>query len=115
MAIGAEEAGTDWIMIALLGVALVAVLGLIPLWRTVYRRYAIPSPPPSSGSYHLMQPEMSWHLPDDASQCWWIVEQTELGDDRLVCYNTTMPNGPLANDGFPGFGSPDYGAWGNLG
>ena len=101
---GGGEAGADWIMFALMGVALVAVLGLIPLWRTVYRRYAIPTPPPSSGSYYLAQPEVLWCLPDEQGQDWWIVEQMELGDDRFVCYNTVMPNAPLANDGFPGLG-----------
>jgi eukaryotic-like serine/threonine-protein kinase len=37
-----EPAGVDWLMIGLLIAALIAVLGLIPLWRTVYRRYAAP-------------------------------------------------------------------------
>jgi serine/threonine protein kinase len=35
-----EPGGTDWVMIGLLIAALIAVLGLIPLWRTVYLRYA---------------------------------------------------------------------------
>ena len=32
--------GVDWLMIALLVAALIAVLGLIPLWHAVYNRYA---------------------------------------------------------------------------
>jgi serine/threonine protein kinase len=47
-----EPAGVDWLMIGLLVAALIAVLGLIPLWRTVYRRYA--GPPPAS--------EAGWHI-----------------------------------------------------
>lgn len=42
-----EDSGVDWIMVGLIIVALVAVLGLIPLWRTVYRRYAVPPPAPT--------------------------------------------------------------------
>ncbi len=48
-----EPEGLDWFMIVLIVVALAAVLGLIPLWRTVYRRYSAP-PPPSASSYHLL-------------------------------------------------------------
>jgi serine/threonine protein kinase len=75
-----EDLGVDWIMVALLGMALIAVLGLIPLWRTVYRRYAIPSPPPASGAYHMAQPDLPWALPGDDSQGWWVVEQAEEHD-----------------------------------
>lgn len=39
---GAETVGADWLMAGLAILALMAVLGLIPLWREVYQRYAIP-------------------------------------------------------------------------
>ncbi len=49
-----QPAGVDWLMIGLLIAALVAVLGLIPLWRTVYQLYAAPTPDSAPGSYlHL--------------------------------------------------------------
>jgi serine/threonine protein kinase len=44
-----EPAGVDWLMIGLLIAGLIAVLGLIPLWRTVYRRYTSPLPAPAAG------------------------------------------------------------------
>ena len=37
---GPKQEGVDWLMIALVVAALIAVLGLIPLWRAVYSRYA---------------------------------------------------------------------------
>ncbi len=37
-----EPIGADWLMAGLAILALMAVLGLIPLWREVYQRYAIP-------------------------------------------------------------------------
>ncbi len=43
-----EPEGIDWFMILLIVVALTAVLGLIPLWRTVYRRYSAPQPSPAA-------------------------------------------------------------------
>lgn len=47
-----EPGGTDWLMIGLLIAALIAVLGLIPLWRTVYRRYADPPPAAAQSLNH---------------------------------------------------------------
>lgn len=43
-----EAEGLDWFMIVLIVVALTAVLGLIPLWRAVYRRYSVPQPSPAA-------------------------------------------------------------------
>jgi serine/threonine protein kinase len=48
-----EPAGADWLMIGLAVLALLAVLGLIPLWQTVYRRYAAPLPAPASSLHYL--------------------------------------------------------------
>jgi serine/threonine protein kinase len=49
-----EPEGVDWLMIGLIIAALLAALGLIPLWRTVYRRYAVESPRPSSLLMHWL-------------------------------------------------------------
>jgi serine/threonine protein kinase len=49
-----EPEGVDWVMVGLIIAALLAVLGLIPLWRTVYRRYAVASPRPSSLFMHRL-------------------------------------------------------------
>ena len=46
-----EPAQVSWLMIGLIVVALIAVLGLIPLWRTVYRRYALPPALPTPAGY----------------------------------------------------------------
>jgi serine/threonine protein kinase len=51
-----EPEGIDWIMIGLIVAALIAVLGLIPLWRTVYRRYTGPLPAPTPASYGWLDP-----------------------------------------------------------
>ena len=50
-----EPTSVDWLAIALLIAALIAVLGLIPLWRTVYQRYA--APVPASAPASSFQPE----------------------------------------------------------
>jgi hypothetical protein len=52
-----QPTGVDWLMIGLLIVALIAVLGLIPLWRTVYQRYAGPRPDSVPGSYFHLESE----------------------------------------------------------
>ena len=39
-ALPAEESGSDWLAIGLGIVALIALLGLIPLWYFVYTAYA---------------------------------------------------------------------------
>jgi hypothetical protein len=82
-----DRAGVDWLMIALVVAALVAVLGLVPLWRAVYRRYAVPPPAPTPISHHL--PDGDALL---ARSCYGHQEsratgRTELDDFRLVCYN----------------------------
>jgi serine/threonine protein kinase len=49
-----EPDGVDWLIIGLIIAALLAVLGLIPLWRTIYYRYAAASPSPSSSLRHSL-------------------------------------------------------------
>lgn len=65
-----EPASVDWLMIALLVAALIAVLGLIPLWRTVYQRYAAPVP--------ASAPALSFQPEND-------LLSTELGIEGLGC------------------------------
>ncbi len=45
-----EATGPDWLLLVLLGVAAVAVLGLIPLWWYVYHVYTTPVLPTTSGT-----------------------------------------------------------------
>jgi eukaryotic-like serine/threonine-protein kinase len=73
-----ESKDRDWLLIGLLIVALMAVLGLIPLWRTVYRRYTAP-PPMFAPSAYLDTDLPS--LPDCAG--------LELVGFGLVWYNST--------------------------
>ena len=49
----AEPEGVDWLMIFLVIVGLVGVMGLIPLWRSVYRRYTVPPVGTTPSSYRL--------------------------------------------------------------
>ena len=60
---GEGRDGVDWILVALVIAALLAVLGLIPLWRTVYRRYAVPPPAPTPVSYHWPEEKTGSPLP----------------------------------------------------
>jgi len=46
-----EPVRVSWLMVGLIVAALIAVLGLIPLWRTVYRRYAVPPAVPTPVVY----------------------------------------------------------------
>jgi hypothetical protein len=50
-----EPAGVDWLLIGLIIAAMIAVLGLIPLWRTVYRRYTAPPSESVPGAYHRLE------------------------------------------------------------
>jgi hypothetical protein len=49
-----EPAGVDWLLIGLIIAAMIAVLGLIPLWRTVYRHYTAPPIESVPGSYYRL-------------------------------------------------------------
>jgi serine/threonine-protein kinase len=51
-----EPALANCLTVALLVLALVAVLGLIPLWRTLYRRYAAPSALPTPSLERWSEP-----------------------------------------------------------
>jgi serine/threonine protein kinase len=59
----AEEGdGVDWLTIGLILGALLAVLGLIPLWRTVYRAYAVPESSPTPSSSRWAGGDVAWLL-----------------------------------------------------
>jgi serine/threonine protein kinase len=82
-----ESAGVDWLMVALFIAALLAVLGLIPLWRSVYRRYATPPPMPAPGAHHRHEWDTSLMLRAAQSRVEQIQEQTKLGTCGPVWYN----------------------------
>jgi serine/threonine-protein kinase len=67
--------GLDWIMLALAVAALLAVLGLIPLWRTVAERYTTPLVAPAPGS--------------ERHPCLWEMSQRGLCADA-VCRATAQ-------------------------
>ncbi len=85
---GREVAGTgvDWLMVVLFLAALAAILGLIPLWRTVYQRYSPPQPDEAGFVYRECT---SLEHGQPLSQEW-----TELGDFGLVWYNSLMLQNP---------------------
>jgi serine/threonine protein kinase len=82
-----EPGGVDWLMVALVIAALIAILGLIPLWRTVYQRYAVSPPAPSSSLYRPDQeawapgPFLLGEAQHGANA------RTKLDDFGLVWYN----------------------------
>ncbi|MFC2037146.1 serine/threonine protein kinase [Chloroflexota bacterium] len=89
-------AGVDWMMMALILVALIAVLGLIPLWRAVYRRYA--APPPTPISYHLSKQEISlglYHATREQVQGRKAPAQIWLGLHRRTFQSAVMDEGPF--------------------
>ena len=82
-----EPEGLDWRMILLLVVALIAVLGLIPLWQGLYRRYSALPPQPEPGSALPPPPSLSLRgappLGDEAISTWsntgGLLAMTDLG------------------------------------
>ncbi len=83
---GQTEKGIDWILVALLVAALLAVLGLIPLWRAVYFRYAgTPAGPSSMQSQRDAEPVCM--LPGDHLPPSYSVRSAELGERSVVWYN----------------------------
>ena len=106
----------DWVIVALLIAALIAVLGLIPLWNAVYSRYANAT----IGSLHSphrlraepMRGLFDSHHPDSMSK-----SITELEGQAVVWYNTVL-SGPspapqqedILRAGHPSTGkSPSFG------
>ncbi|MGD2205325.1 MAG: serine/threonine-protein kinase [Anaerolineae bacterium] len=84
---GVEASGVDWLMVALIIAALIAVLGLIPLWRTVYQRYAAPPPTPLPAFLSPPPEDMALFLPRIGSRPEHVMAHTRLDDPSLVWYN----------------------------
>jgi hypothetical protein len=77
-----ESGGSDWLLVALIVLASIAVLGLIPLWRTVYRHYAVPPQLPTPIPSPL---PLGYAVPEPAK------DGAALDDFRLVWYNSIDP------------------------
>jgi hypothetical protein len=88
-----SEARVDWIIVALLVVGIIAVLGLIPLWRSVYRRYAVPTMLPPSGWNGVPRPEPASLGPGLATWRDEVLHVGKLDDSRSVWYNAGMECG----------------------
>jgi serine/threonine protein kinase len=117
-----EPSGTDWLMIGLIIAALVAILGLIPLWRAVYRRYSAPQPATTPLSYHLPGGCDSLRSSRNIEPASQVSANIKLEDLRLVWYNCVLSKQSVAKAGrtmfnsqrVPAFRSPDYGFGGVL-
>jgi serine/threonine protein kinase len=91
-----EQESVDWLMIALLIAALIAVLGLIPLWRAVYGRYvgtsasafSVPHPPEAEPAPILLGDNCQGCQPDRGA---------ELDEWAVVWYNTMTSRSSLAD------------------
>ena len=119
-----EKRGIDWVMIALLIAALIAGLGLIPLWRAVYSRY-VTAPTSSSGIVHWLEADATPTPCGDNYRGCQPEGCAELEERVIVWYNT-VPSRPSLADLYPrnrdvrhlpgcrekapGFGSPAYGS-----
>lgn len=95
-----DQPGPDWLMIALIVAALIAVLGLIPLWRSVYRHYAVPAPGATPSSSGL--PGGSGALILGSIEDWedGVRGMTELDDSGFVWYNSQALNRSLSETVF---------------
>ena len=97
-------------MIALLVAAVIAVLGLIPLWRTVYQRYAAPEPA------SFFRPEddiLLTQLGIESLECQ-SKQHLKLDEVGFVWYHSglialSQTRHAVARE-FSGFGSPAYGS-----
>jgi hypothetical protein len=90
-----EPARVDWLMVGLIIAALIAVLDLIPLWRTVRSRYAAPPSVPTPVSYHLPGVDAFLSLPCTGPRKSQVQATTELDDFGLVWYNVMAPRLPV--------------------
>jgi serine/threonine protein kinase len=91
-----EPVGVDWLMVALVIAALIAVLGLIPLWRAVYRRYSAPPLSLTPASFYTLSEETVGSLPDAGNGAVPAIGNKELDDFGLVWYNLVIGNYPLS-------------------
>jgi serine/threonine protein kinase len=96
----AKQDSVDWVLIALLIAALIAVLGLVPLWRAVYSRY-VTGPTSSYPAPHRLETALAPALEDDDFQGYQTQSRprraprrgAELDESVVVWYNT-IPSGP---------------------
>jgi serine/threonine protein kinase len=88
-----QPAGVDWLMIGLLIAALIAVLGLIPLWRTVYRRYAAPSSISLPAPHHDLEHGERLTLLSFEGR---VPATRELDKPEFVWYNQMPPSPRVA-------------------
>jgi len=92
---GQPSAGVDWVLIALLVAALIAVLGLMPLWSAVYSRYASATigaldTPPQIGAEPV-------HILTSADRMDSLSERgAELDARAVVWYNAVLSKRSLA-------------------
>ena len=95
-----KQDSVDWVLIALLIAALIAVLGLIPLWSAVYSRYAT-GPTSSQPTLDRLETALAAALADDDFQGCQTQSrprrvprrEAELDEAVVVWYNT-IPSGP---------------------
>jgi Protein kinase domain len=90
-----EAAGVDWLVVAFIVAALVAVLGLIPLWRTVYRRYAAPPVTPQPALYRPSLGDWAGLAPPSGEPEVETKAGTKLDDFGLVWYNLSIRSHPV--------------------
>ena len=96
----AKQDSVDWVLIALLIAALIAVLGLIPLWSAVYSRY-VSGPTSSHPAPHRLEMALAPAPDYDDFQGYQAQSRprraplrgVELDESVVVWYNT-IPSGP---------------------
>jgi serine/threonine-protein kinase len=107
-----ESEGIDWLLIGLIVVALVAVLGLIPLWHTVYRRYAVPPALTAPESHRWIEGdvlETEVGRTEPAAPAWCrdgrrlVPPLAELADWHLFCYNVELQGQVLVDSARTGW------------
>lgn len=86
-----ESEGVDWLMIGLLIAALIAVLGLIPLWQSVYRRYAVPAVVPTPSSSDPAGVDGAWCLSWCVGRAVQPEGRSQVDDSRSVRHAAAIP------------------------
>jgi serine/threonine protein kinase len=105
-----EPAGKDWLMVVLIVAALIAVLGLIPLWRTVYRRYATPPPTPLPALYQPFHEDLAWPPPQSDGTANETNAEAKLDDFGLVWYNLLVADHPVLWPAIDGVSTKERGS-----
>ena len=89
-----KQDSVDWVLIALLIAALIAVLGLVPLWRAVYSRYAT-GPTSSYLAPNRLETALAPDLPDDDFPGRQTQTRPRRGaelDESVVVWYNTIPS-----------------------